>query len=208
MHIPVLFIWFLIFSLLFYYNIKKTSKKENAAKEAFWEEEQASLSVRKKEFAPSDYLKPDMSRLSMVTPSEMASGDAMHLSQLRQRLKALESMDMMNFSHLSNTEIRMRFGTANQSIITTNEQHLHVFFKTLYEYGVFMERHNETDEAIAAFELAVDLGSDYSNHYVELAKLYEAKNDSRSILKLIQKADTIKTLNRSLILNKLAAFQK
>lgn len=208
MHIPVLFIWFLIFSVLFYYNIKKTSKKENAAKEAFWEQEQASLSVRKKEFDPSDYIKPELSRLSMVTPSTMDPGDSMHLSQLRQRLHSLETMDMMNFSHLSNTEIRMRFGTANQSIITTNEQHLHVFLKTLYEYGVFMVRHNETDEAIAAFELAVDLGSDYSNHYIELAKLYEARHNWASIEKLIHKAEAIQTLNRTLILNKLSAFQK
>ncbi len=208
MHIPVLFIWFTIFALLFYYNIKKTSKKDNAAKEAFWEKEQASLSVRKKEFEPSDYIKPDMNRLSMVTPFTMAPGDSMHLSQLRQRLHSLESMDMMNFSHLSNTEIRIRFGTANQSIITTNEQHLHMFLKTLYEYGMFMTRHNEKAEAIAAFELAVDLGSDYSNHYLELAKLYESEQDNGSIQKLIQKAESIPTLNRTLILNKLSAFQK
>lgn len=208
MHIPVLFIWFLIFALVFYYNIKKTTKKDNAAKEAFWQKEQTSLSVRKKEFEPSDYIKPDMSRLSMVTPPSMDPGDRMHLEQLRQRLHSLESLDMMNFAHLSNTEIRIRFGTANQTIITTNEQHLHVFLKTLAEYGMFMSRHNEKDEAIAAFELAIDLGSDYSNHYVELAKLYASEQNSKAIERLMDKAHHVQTLNQSLILNKLSTFQK
>ncbi len=71
-----------------------------------------------------------------------------------------------------------------------------------------LTRHPTTavDEAIAAFEECIRLGSDYSTHFITLAQLYLEKNQTHKLSDLKEKAASLESLNRSIILKKLASF--
>jgi tetratricopeptide (TPR) repeat protein len=113
---------------------------------------------------------------------------------------------MMNFSNLSNTEVRLKFGTANQSIITTNEYNYNNYLRTLSEYAGIMADNNNVPEAINAYEQCIALKSDYSNHFIELGKLYKTQNMSTQLKELFEKAELLESLNKKGILEKLESL--
>ncbi len=206
MAFPSIFIIFVIFVVLFQYHLRKNMRQENINREQFWNNEEKSLSTRRKEFNENDYIKPNLSKLSFPTVHSLNPGQTLHYQQIKNRLQELSSMDLMNFSNLTNTELRIRFGTANQTVITQNEANYNSFLKSLADYGHLMIEFEEINEAIVAFEECIRLGSDYSDHFITLAQLYLQKNQRYKVTDLIEKAESLKSLNRSIILKKLASF--
>ncbi|MBN2220823.1 MAG: hypothetical protein JW708_01370 [Vallitaleaceae bacterium] len=197
MGFPVVFLMFCIFVGLFYYHIKRTTRLERLEREKFWSKEEASLIVRKKDFHKEDFLIPNLASLKL---------DASHpeIAQLIQKIKTLATYDMMSFPELSNTELRLQFGTANQSIISQNEENYHSFLRCLASYGKIMLEYQDFEEAKHAFEECIRLKSDFSEHYVELAKLYLQEDKHSEMEALIEKARSLSTLNKDIILNRLS----
>ncbi len=206
MAFPSIFIIFVIFVVLFQYHLRKNMRQENINREQFWNNEEKSLSTRRKEFNDDDYIKPNLSKLSFPTVPSLNPGQTLHYKQVKNRLQELSSMDLMNFSNLTNTELRIRFGTANQTVITQNEANYNNFLKSLADYGHLMIEFEEINEAIVAFEECIRLGSDYSDHFLTLAQLYLQKKQRYKLTDLIEKAESLDSLNRSIILKKLASF--
>ena len=206
MAFPSIFIIFLIFVFIFQHHMRKTTRQEKLNREKFWNEEKKSLSTRRKNFSQSDYIIPNLSKLTYPTIISIEPGQHLHYQQVTHQLKELSSMDLMNYSDLTNTEIRIRFGTANQTVIAQNEANYNRFLKVLAEYGYLMLEFEEVEEAIIAFEECVRLGSDYSNHYLTLAHLYLQKNQDYKVSKLKEKAQALNSLNKSVILKKLATL--
>lgn len=196
MGFPVVFFMFCIFSGLFYYHIKRTSRLERLQRDRFWSQEEASLIVRKKELQSEDFQYPDLSRLKL---------DSSHpeIQPLIEKIKALSKREMMSFPDLSNTELRLRFGTANQSIISQNEENYHSYLRHLASYGKIMLEFDDVEEALYAYEECIRMKSDFSDHFVELGKLYLLLGKVEDFKSLTEKAGSVTTLNKDIILNRL-----
>lgn len=206
MAFPSIFIIFVIALFVFQHHLRKNMKVEDKAKDEFWRKEQASLVVRKKEISPEDYLVPDISKLSFNIPEAVEPGDELQLKQLIKRIKELSTHDMMNFSDLTNTDIRIKFGTANQSIITENEYTYNNFLKALASYAHLMNDYSQKDESIMALEECVSLGSDYSDHFVLLGQLYLDNQMTSELNKLKETVSKLETSNKKGILDKLESL--
>jgi hypothetical protein len=206
MGIPSIFILFLSLVFVLQHNLRKSKKTDQALKDQFWSKEKQSLTVRKKSFSESDYIRPSLDSLNFDKFTPSLPADRLQHQQLIQDLNRLVVLDMMNFSHMSNSEIRIAYGTANQTVVTDNEEHYNQFLKTLAKYGHFMLDHEESYEAEAAFRLAIDLGSDYTDHYLSLATLYENSNKKEAIQPLIQQANELTSLSKDSIIKKLNNF--
>lgn len=207
MAFPTLFILFLIGIFIFQHHLRKNMKIEDKTKDEFWRKEQSSLVVRKKEIAPEDYIIPDISELSFQLPEDMEPGDELQLKQLIKRIKDLSTHDMMNFSNLSNTDLRIRFGTANQSIITNNEYTYNNFLKALASYAHLINEYKHPEESIIALKQCISLGSDYSDHFVYLGQLYLDLHMPNDFSDLKTIANSLETSNKKGILEKLESLK-
>lgn len=207
MAFPSFFIIFLIIIFVFQHHLRKNRKIEEQQKQAYWSKEQASLVVRKKEFSPDDYIHPSIDTLKLDTPTSLSEAEKLYLDQLISSIKSLSTADMMNFSHLTNTEIRLQFGTANQTIITNNEQNYTLFLKALGQYAKLMLEHKEIQEATSALEECIRLNSDFSEHYIQLGIIYHSQNNSSQLEILIAKANQLNSINKKGILDKLESLK-
>jgi len=205
MGFPTIFALFVIFALLFNHRLNRLTRLEREAKVAFWESERDSLSVRKKEFVEENYLRPDISSLTFPQ-LDVKDYDLVLYESLKSKLLELSTKDMMNFSHLTNTEIRLQFGTANQTAIADNESAYNTYLKTLADYGKFMNEQGELNEAIIALEECIRMKSEYSRHYLFLAQLFAIIKNEEAFHQLCEKASTIDTTKQTNIHQKLINY--
>lgn len=202
MGFPAIFAFFVIIAILFNYRIKKLTREEAKVREAFWQRERESLIVRKKDFDENDFITPDISSLRF--PNVEFIGYELKLYQASiDKINSLIQKPMMNFSGLTNTEVRLRFGTANQTTITNNEGNYNSFLKALYDYGQLMEKSGETEEALSAYEICISINSEYTKHYISLAKLYLQQNNKKALSALREKASQVDQMAQTKILSKL-----
>lgn len=202
MGFPAIFAFFIVVVFLFNYRLKKASREEKKVNVTFWQKERESYSVRKQALSEADYLHPSIEHLCFPTLA-LDSYDQQYFDSLKNKITSLSKKNMMNFSQLTNTEIRFRFGAANQNIISENETNYNAYLKALAEYGKFMNTHNETHEAIAAYEECIDLKSEYSVHYLSLAGLYASQKNKEAFHILCEKASVIDSTSHTKIHEKL-----
>jgi len=205
MGFPTIFALFVIVALLFNYRLNKITRIERKAKVAYWETERDSLSVRRKDFAQEDYLRPDMTALTFPN-LDVKDYDLVLYESLKSKILALSSKDMMNFSHLTNTEIRLQFGTANQTTIADNEANYNSYLKALADYGKFMNEQGELPEAIAALEECIRMKSEYSRHYLYLAQLFSTTKNEEAFHQLCEKASYIDATKQTNLRQKLLDY--
>lgn len=206
MAFPSFFIIFLIIIFIIQHHLRKSRRLEETKKQAFWQQEQQSLSVRKKEFSKTDYIYPDLTQFDFALLNLLDPSIKIQLKQIESDLQRLAKLDMMNFTHMTNSEIRITFGTANQTVIQSNEEHFDLFLKTLAKYAHLMSDQEEYNEAILAFEHCIDLGSEYHDHYLSLATLYEKAHKKEALHHLIEKASSLNSLNKQALVKKLNSY--
>ncbi|RRD96106.1 hypothetical protein EII17_00945 [Clostridiales bacterium COT073_COT-073] len=193
--IPSFFILFLTFLFLWTYNSRKQQKKYQAEKDAFWEKEKESLVVRKKEIPANLYYQPNIHPLHFPK-LELDPATAAKYEKLTKQLINSADLPMLNLNNLSNTEIRLNFGTANQPVITQAEENYEAFLGFLYEYALLMQSQDCIEEAISAMEEAIRLNSDISKHFFLLGDLYQTVNHSVGIQKLIILAEDLPIVSK------------
>lgn len=193
MAFPSFFIIFIILVVLFQYHLRKNMRIEEQAKEEFWQKEKESLIVRKKNFSPEDYIKIPDDNLDLDEKPNFNQSDLMYYKQLIHQLHQLEPLDKMNFSHLSNTDIRLQFGTANQTIIQNNETNYNNYLQVLGKLAKLYQDNDDHETAQGILERCIAMKSDYRDHYMTLASLYVETGRKQALLDLIQKAESLES---------------
>ncbi len=193
MAFPSFFIIFIILVVLFQYHLRKNMRIEEQAKEKFWQKEKESLIVRKKNFSQEDYIKIPDDNLPLDKVPDFSQSDLMYYKQLIHQLHQLEPLDKMNFSHLSNTDIRLQFGTANQTIIQNNETNYNNYLQVLGKLAKLYLDNNDRDMAQGILERCIAMKSDYRDHFMGLASLYADTGRRQALEDLIQKAESLES---------------
>lgn len=203
MAFPSFFIIFIIIIFVIQHHLHKSQRIEDANKREFWQKEERSLSIRRKEFTKENYIYPSLAVYHFDDLYNLNPSDRMQFQQLAKDLIRLSKLEMMNFSTMTNSEIRLAFGTANQTIIQANEEHFDLFLKTLSKYGHLMLQNNYVEEATLAFEQCISLGSEYHDHYITLAEIYKNCHKKEAFNKLLKKASDIESINKNALIKKL-----
>lgn len=186
--LPSFLFLFLTFVFLWLHHLNRAQKKHIESKEAFWKREEASLVVRKKEIPESCFYHPDLSAFCFPMPT-MAEAKQ-KFEQLKSILLDGANLPMLCFRGLTNTDIRLEYGTANQPFILQAEENYEAFLGFLFEYAELMITQGEIGEAVLALEECIRMDSDWSKHYIRLADLYHSIHDTKAIAKLL---DTVTT---------------
>lgn len=111
-----------------------------------------------------------------------------------QTLHTLSNEKIVNFTGISNTDLKLTYGTANISSLMEYDQNYTSLAMELQNLATLLIALDAEDAAIPVLEFAIATKSDISGTYKCLATLYKKKNQPEKIEPLIQQARDLPTV--------------
>lgn len=178
----------LILCALFYYERKKADRNYDSSMKKFWDRENEANNTRKKPLDDLQYINIDLS----VLPMDIAGDDDV-ISEKQQDIINLSSEPVVNFTGLTNTDLKLEYGVANLPFLQQCDMNYTVLARTLQEWAQRLYELGYIDQALDVLEYAVGTHSDVSKTYYLAADIYITKNKSHKISELISIAETLNT---------------
>ena len=145
---PILAI-FIIFCLILAFYIQKTDTTQQKVQDEFWEKERLSNTVRKKDITKLDYISIPLDKIPVKLESST-----------EKTIFALAEKPMLNFVGISNTDLKLEYGTANLEILTEYENNFLEFVALLPDYATELIEAGETESARMLLEFAANANAD------------------------------------------------
>lgn len=179
----------IVISVLAFFR-RRSSRHSEAAAEQFWEKEYESNHVRKKDISDLSYITIQLNSLPLgVCETERCKS-------LEAQLRALAEKKIVNLSGISNTDLKLTYGTANLTALSEYDQNFTQLSNLLYSYGKELEDNGFRQEAIQVLEYGVSVRSDASRLFLFLADLYAKEQKPDKIRTLIGQASALSPLLR------------
>lgn len=183
--LPIVIIFIIILTI----SINKSNKKMKQQTESFWEKERKANSVRKKPLDGLNYLTIPEHFLSMpVSKEDEHALDALDM------LKHLSSQKIVNLTGITNTDLKLTYGTANITVLTQYDQNYTQLVHALQLLAASLADNDHPKEAMEVLEYAISTKTDVSASYLLLADLYIADGHPEKIENLINSASSLDTL--------------
>lgn len=145
---PILAV-FILFCLLLTFYIRKNDAAQQKVQEEFWEKERLSNAVRKKDITKLDYINIPLDKI----PAKLESST-------EKTIFALAEKPMLNFVGISNTDLKLEYGTSNLDLLTEYENNFLEFVALLPDYATELIEAGETESARMLLEFAVSVNAD------------------------------------------------
>ncbi len=187
-----------MFSLWLMFAIRRRRDREESEYQSFWDEEAKANSTRKKPLDDLNYITIPFDRL----PTDLMADDP-EVSECLDMLHTLAGSPIVNFTGLSNTQLKLKYGAPNIELLSAYDQSYTLMVRELDKWAHILYKNDHPDEARTILEFAVDTGSDVSSTYELLSTIYDASGKKEKIKELIPKAEALNSLMRKSILNKL-----
>lgn len=140
---------FIVFCLLLSFYIKKNDATQQQVQDEFWEKERRSNAVRKKDITKLDYISIPLDKIPVKLESST-----------EKTIFALAEKPMLNFVGISNTDLKLEYGTANLELLTEYENNFLEFVALLPDYATELIEAGETESARMLLEFAVSVNAD------------------------------------------------
>lgn len=197
MKIPFLATLFL-FLLVLGRALKKNTKTMNEQEQSFWQRESAANSVRKKPMDDLEYIFFPLEQL----PAEVHRDDAV-VQECLDTLTILKDSKIVNLTGITNTDLKLAYGTANITVLTEYDQNYTSLVTTLQKWAGRLYELGDMDNAKTILEYAVSVHSDITATYLLLAEIYSQSGLSERIPELISAAEKLTGTSGKIILRKL-----
>lgn len=188
----------LILALIIAYFTKRNSNMQENEETAFWDKEYKSNFVRKKPLDNLNYITIPEDILTM----HPAHASAQTLSYL-QDLKDMSSLSIVNLTGISNTDLKLTYGTANITVLSEYDSHYTQLVTILQKLAESLVASDEKALAARVLEFSISTGSDVSKSYYLLSDLYTQAGTPEKISFLIQHAQGIQSIMKDSILRNL-----
>lgn len=192
---------FLLLCMIVLYTTKRSDSASRALEKKFWDKEQRANSVRKKSLDSLDYITIPEHILHMQ-PCVLTEEIQSYLKDLQD----LSALPIVNLTGISNTDLKLTYGTANITVLTDYDSHYTTMVTLLQKLAQCLADNGETDLAVMVLEFAVSTGTDVSSSYLLLASLYDAAGKHAKIQELINTASSLHTMMKGSIIHKLEAM--
>ena len=191
----------LIVSLIVFWATRGTQDKYAQAEADFWEKERAANSVRRKPLDALDYLTIPMDELPVSLHTDNDT-----IASCIDTIGELSKSPVVNLTGISNTDLKLKYGAPNITLLTLYDQRYTLLASTLQKWANELISLNETDAACTVLEYAVSTGTDVSGTYKSLASIYDSRGDKDSIRKLIPVAESLNTPLKDSIISSLNGY--
>ncbi len=197
MKIPFLATLFL-FLLVLGRALKKNTKAMNEQEQSFWQRERAANNVRKKPLDDLEYISLPLEQL----PTDAHNDDSV-VQECLDTLNILKDNKIVNLTCITNTDLKLTYGTANITVLTEYDQNYTSLVTTLQKWADKLYQLGDMDSARIVLEYAVSVRSDITATYLLLAEIYSQSGLSERIPELVTAAEKLTTTSGKIILRKL-----
>ena len=192
---------FLVVSLIVAFSTRSTKNRYEQEEADFWEKERAANFVRRKSLDDLEYVTIPMDKL----PTDLHT-DNDTIASCIDTIGELAKSPVVNLTGISNTDLKLKYGTANISLLTLYDQRYTLLASTLQKWADELLKMNETDAARTILEYAVSTRTDVSSTYKTLASIYDSAGDKSAIRDLIPIAESLNTPLKDSIVNNLKTY--
>lgn len=197
--VPILACLFILSIWIAYQRLKgdKITKKQS---EAFWARERDANLARRKDLSSLNYITIPFENLPF---SESSNQEIIYIQK---QIKNLGDQKIVNLSGLSNTDLKLSYGVANISLLSSYDENFTTLIRCLNKWGELLLRDQNIADATTVLEYAVLCGSDISQTYLSLAGIYLDNGDYDRLTKLRDHAEQISSPLKEALLLKLNAI--
>ncbi|SDA79550.1 hypothetical protein SAMN02910275_02969 [Butyrivibrio sp. INlla18] len=161
---------FIILAIFFNISMRRVSRKVEQKEEDFWERERKSNEVRRKSLEGLEYVHIPFNLLPFDT-----AGDNEALQNAENDLKALAFEKIVNFTGISNTDLKLEYGTANITALTQYDQNYTTLVRALQNWGELLYNQGRYEDASKVLEFSVKTRTDVTATYRLLVDIYKTK---------------------------------
>ena len=199
--IPTFFILTILLVLWIHYQKARTDRSAAKSSEAFWEKERLANTTRKKDISNLDYITVPVNNLPFPET------DQEEISDIQKHILNLASGKIVNFTGVSNTDLKLQYGAPNLDILMEYDKNYLELVRSLYRYGKFLYDLELKEEAKAILEYALTIKTDISANYTLLATIYKEKNEIDRINYVISCAEELTSMTKKALLSNLMAIR-
>lgn len=186
---------FIIFLIVLTYHIRKSDSAQAKVQEEFWEKERRSNATRKQ----------DISKLNYITIPLEKIPQQLHTST-EDAFFALADKKMLNLTGISNTDLKLQYGTANLPLLSEYDTNFTEMVALLPEYTQELIAAGQEAAARELLEFAVSCNADSRKIYSQLAAIYQSHGEADSLQKLTEASENLPELTRLAVQKDLSAI--
>ena len=177
---------------------KQAEKKQRRRDKEFWEREHRANFVRKKSLDDLEYISIPFDSF----PMNIATDDEIILS-CHKDLENLRDEKIVNFTGLSNTDLKLEYGTANITVLSQYDQNYTLFVRALQSWAKRLHELGYHEDALTVLEYAIATRTDISASYYLAASIYHKKGQTDKIKHLLFVAETLQSAMKNSIVRTL-----
>ena len=182
--LPVLTI-FIVFLVVLTYHIKKSESAQAKVEEEFWEKEHRSNAVRKQDISKLDYITIPLEKIPHRLHTETED-----------QFWTLADKTMVNLTGISNTDLKLTYGTANLALLSEYDANFSDMVSLLPQYALELSEAGETETAKMLLEFGVEHNADSSKIFLQLADIYRREGNAAKLEALRQASDNLPQYTR------------
>ena len=186
---------FITFCLILTYHIRKNDADQQKIQDEFWEKERLANAVRKKDISKLDYITIPFEKLLVKLDTST-----------EKKLYEFANKPMLNLTGISNTDLKLAYGTANINILSEYDTNFSDFVSLLPDYVDELLEAGYTDSAELLLEFAIGCNADSRKIYEQLATIYKNQNQSDKLQMLFEQAEHLPDLTKKAVLNLLSTM--
>lgn len=189
--------WFALFLIIlsvFAYLRSRSSKEQAETSDTFWEREEHANSIRKQDISQLEYITIPMEELPFKDTNDTK------LLEYQNTIKNLSEYKILNLTGISNTDLKLQYGTANLEFLSLADQRFTTLARTISLWGNYLYDEGNVKDATTVLEFGIQCKSDVSANYITLAKIYKETSPEK-ISGLITQAKELNSLTKNSIVN-------
>ena len=198
MHTPfpifTLFLIFVLSTAAYRANLERKRKKRDSD---FWAREEAAKNAPKKDLSEVSYLRIPLERFPM---GALDSEEAMLLEE---ELRKLSALPILNLNGMTNTDIKLAYGTDNFEYMQTVGEHFDRLEILLCDYAKLLMENGRYAETIPVLQFAVDENATISSIYTLLGECFDETGAHESLDELITAVEGRELIMKDSILDQL-----
>ncbi len=196
------FIIIVVGALFFKIFMNRSMKKYDPDRE-FWEKERQANLTPKKSVDDLPYISVDPELL----PLDINSSDA-EIREMQDNIRLLADKKILNFTGISNTDLKLEYGAANISFLTSCDMYYTRLVQNLARLAEAYIKQGHTEEARKLLEYGIEIGTDVKKNYTLLAQMYLDSNESSKISGLLDTARNLNSLSKNGIISALEKMEQ
>jgi hypothetical protein len=152
---------FVVFCLWFTYKLSKAKKKGAEQDRDFWELERKANNTRRQPLDDLEYI-----TIPFETLPFDALADQENIADHHEVLRSLSDSPIVNLSCITNTDLKLKYGAPNITILSRYDSAYTVLARTLQHWANDLYEAGLIDEARRVLEFAVQTKTDVSKTYL------------------------------------------